>query len=179
MPTRRQTLVGVLALAFGSAAASASAFTSSTEPTSDLRVVVESELSLVPAREGASQYFELDGEGEIEALIFDQLNKRALTEFADLASIVNNGDLTFDRFELSFAVDGSDGEVVDALRIVGTDVDASGDTYTLLSGDDDLGPGDSVTFGIEMDFLSDGVPDAIANAEQPVSVDLSIDAIRE
>jgi hypothetical protein len=171
--------VGVMALGFGSAAASVSAFTSSTEPRSDLRVVVESELSLVPARDDTSEYFELDAEGEIEALVFDQLNKRATTEFADLASIVNNGDLAVDRFELSFDVEGSAGEVVDALRIVGDAVDASGGTYTLLPGDDALAPEERVTFGIETDFLSNGVPEAIADPEQSVSVDLEIDAIRE
>jgi len=179
MPTRRQTLVGVLALIFGSAAASASAFTSSTEPASDLRVVVESELSLVPAREDTGEYFELDSDGEIEAFVFDQLNKRAITEFAGLASIVNNGDVTFDRFELSFAVDGSDGAVVDAMQIVGDAVDASEGTYTLLSGSDTLGPGERITFGIETDFLSNSVPDAIADSRQAVSVTLAIDAVRE
>ena len=177
MPTRRQTLVGMLALGFGSAAASASAFTSSTEPQSDLRVVVESELSLVPAREDRTQYFDLDSEGEIEEFVFTKLNKRAITEFADLASIVNNGDLTYDRFELSFVAGGATQDVVEALKIVG-DVDANGGSYTLLSGAETLDPGDSVTFGIETDFLSDGVPDAVENSGQPVSVTLEIDAIR-
>jgi hypothetical protein len=177
MPTRRQTLVGMLALGFGSAAASASAFTSSTEPQSDLRVVVESELSLVPAREDTSQYFDLDSEGEIEEFVFTKLNKRAITEFADLASIVNNGDLTYDHFELSFAAGDTTEDVAAALKIVG-DVDKSGGTYTLLSGSETLDPGDIVTFGIETDFLSDGVPDAVENSGQPVSVTLEIDAIR-
>jgi hypothetical protein len=177
MPTRRQTLVGMLALGFGSAAASASAFTSSTEPQSDLRVVVESELSLVPAREDTSQYFDLDSEGEIEEFVFTKLNKRAITKFADLASIVNNGDLTYDRFELSFAAGDTTEDVAAALKIVG-DVDKSGGTYTLLSGSETLDPGDIVTFGIETDFLSDGVPDAVENSGQPVSVTLEIDAIR-
>ena len=179
MPTRRQTLVGMLALGFGGAAASASAFTSSTDPQSDLRVVVESELSLVPARQDTSQYFELDSEGEIEEFVFDQLNKRAITKFADLASIVNNGDVTADQIDMSFAVSGSNGEVVDTLAIIGGAVDASGNSYTLLSGSDDtLGPGDSVTFGIETDFLSDGVPDALTDTGQSVSVTLVIDPIR-
>ena len=171
MPTRRQTLAGVMALGFGSAAASVGAFTSSTASESDLRVIVESELSLIPARDDTSQYFDLDSEGEIEEFVFTKLNKRAITKFADLASIVNNGDLTYDRFELSFAAGDA------ALKIVG-DVDKSGGTYTLLSGSETLDPGDSVTFGIETDFLSDGVPDAIADSGQPVSVTLEIDAIR-
>ena len=167
----------MLALGFGSAVASASAFTSSTEPQSDLRVVVESELSLVPAREDTSQYFDLDSEGEIEEFVFTKLNKRAITEFADLASIVNNGDLTYDRFELSFAAGDTTEDVAAALKIVG-DVDKSGGTYTLLSGSETLDPGDIVTFGIETDFLSEGVPDAVENSGQPVSVTLEIDAIR-
>lgn len=178
MPTRRQTLAGVVALGFGSAAASVSAFTSSTESESDLRVIVESELSLVPAREDTSEYFELDADGEIDSFVFDQLNKRAITEFARLASIVNNGDLAFDRFELSFDVDGSDGEVVDALEIIGDTVDVSGSTYTLLPGDSALDSGERVTFGLKTDFLSNGVPQAIADPNQSVSVILQIDAIR-
>ena len=177
MPTRRQTLAGVMALGFGSAAASVGAFTSSTASESDLRVIVESELSLIPARDDTSQYFDLDSEGEIEEFVFTKLNKRAITKFADLASIVNNGDLTYDRFELSFAAGDTTEDVAAALKIVG-DVDKSGGSYTLLSGSETLDPGDSVTFGIEIDFLSDGVPDAIADSGQPVSVTLEIDAIR-
>ena len=177
MPTRRQTLVGMLALGFGSAAASASAFTSSTEPQSDLRVVVESELSLVPAREDTSQYFELDSEGEIEEFVFTKLNKHAVTEFANLASIVNNGDLTYDQFELSFVADDATGDVAKALKIVGG-TGNSGEPYTLLTDTGTLDPGGSVTFGIEMDFLSDGVPDAVANPGQSINVTLEIDAIR-
>ena len=111
MPTRRQTLVGVMALAFGSAAASASAFTSSTEPASDLRVVVESDLRLVPARDPADEpdregdgdpyrYVDTDDDGQIQSFEFRLLNKRAVTEFAGLASIVNNGDRTADRIDL-------------------------------------------------------------------------------
>jgi hypothetical protein len=168
-----------MALGFGSAAASVSAFTSSTDSESDLRVVVESDLRLIPARDDTSEYFELDAEEEIDSFVFDQLNKRAITEFAELASIVNDGDLAFDRFELSFDIDGSNGEIVDALRIVGDIVDASGNTYTLLPGNDALDPGERVTFGIKTDFLSDGVPSAIADSDQPVSVALEIDAIRE
>lgn len=179
-----------MALGFGSAAASASAFTSSSESGSDLRVVVDSDLRLVPARDPADtpdreddddpyRYVDTDGRGRVQSFEFRLLNKRAATEFADLASIVNNGDLAVDRFELSFDVEGSAGEVVDALRIVGDAVDASGGTYTLLPGDDALAPGERVTFGIETDFLSNGVPEAIADPEQSVSVDLEIDAIRE
>lgn len=178
MPTRRQILAGVMTLGFGSAAASVGAFTSSTESESDLRVVVKSELSLVPAREDTSEYFELDAEGEIDSFVFDQLNKRAITEFAGLASIVNDGDLAFDRFELSFDVEGSDGEVADALGIVGDAVDTSDTTYILLPGDNALDPGERVTFGIETDFLSSGVPQAITDSNQSVSVTLQINAIR-
>lgn len=179
MPTRRQTLAGVMALGFGSAAASASAFTSSSESQSDLRVVVDSDLRLVPAREDTSEYFELDSEGEIEALVFDQLNKRALTEFADLASIVNNGDLTADQIELSFTTDGADGEVTNALKIVGDDVSGDdGGPYTLLPPDETLGPGDSVTFGIEMDFLPDDGSNAVPDSDEAISVTLVVDPIR-
>lgn len=188
MPTRRQTLAGVMALGFGSAAASASAFTSSSESRSNLRVVVDSDLRLVPARDPADtpdraddddpyRYVDTDGRGRVQSFEFRLLNKRAATEFADLASIVNDGDLFYDRFELSFHADSA--AVADALRIVGDRVTDSGDTYTLLSSAETLGPGDRVTFGIETDFLSNGVPEAIADPERSVSVELEIDSIRE
>ena len=177
-----------MALGFGSAAASASAFTSRSESRSDLRVVVESDLRLVPARDPADtpdrendddpyRYVDTDGSGQVRSFEFRLLNERAATEFADLASIVNDGDLFYDRFELSFDADSA--AVADALRIVGDAVDASGPAYTLLSNAETLGPSDRVTFGIETDFLSNGVPEAIADPERSVSVVLEIDAIRE
>lgn len=183
MPTRRQTLAGMLALGFGSAAASVSAFTSSTEPDSDLRVVVESELSLVPARDPEDtpdqdgdddpyRYVDTDDDGQIQSFEFRHLNKNAITEFADLASIVNNGELTADRIELSFTTDGTGGEITEALKIVvpdENDIDNNDDgTYTLLPGDRTFGPGDSATFGIEMDFLSKDVPDTVTLVIDPI-----------
>jgi hypothetical protein len=175
-----------MALGFGSAAASASAFTSSSESGSDLRVVVDSDLRLVPARDPADtpdredddpyRYVDTDGRGRVQSFEFRLLNKRAATEFADLASIVNDGDLFYDRFELSFHADSA--AVADALRIVGDEVTDSGDTYTIHPPDGVLGPGERVTFGLEMDFLSNGVPDAIADSDEAVSVTLVVDPVR-
>lgn len=178
----------MLALGFGSAAASASAFTSSTEPQSDLRVVVESELSLVPLRNDGDggEYVETDNEGEVQSFEFQHLNKRAITDFGELVEIVNNGDLTFDRFELSFAAtdddDNSVPSVADALKIVvdGDAVDAPDGVYTLLEGEDALEPGTSVPFGLRVDLLPGSDPDDIDDLpEKTVEVTLQIDAIRE
>ena len=202
MPTRRQTLVGLLALGFGSAAASASAFTSSTEPTSDLRVVVESELRLVPARDPEDtpdqagdddpyRYVDTDDDGEIVAFDFQHLNKRAITDFGELAEVVNDGDLTFDRLEMEF-VAGEDADeaavsAADALKIVvpgeqDEELPGNDGAYTLLGDGDEnaLEPGTGVTFGIGVDLLPESDPGNIEDLpDGGTDVTLHIDAIRE
>lgn len=198
MPTRRQTLGGVMALVFGSAAATAGAFTSGVDATADMRVVVETELRLIPAPdrfgppgddpgEETYEYLEVDDGGEIQAFEFQHLNQRAITNFGELAEIVNNGDLAFDRFELSFSATDGNGDalpsVAETLTIVGEPDVVSEPTdgvYTLLAGEEELGPGDGVTFGLGVNLLPNQAPGSIADlpSEGPLRVTLTIDAIR-
>jgi hypothetical protein len=202
MPTRRQTLGGVIAVVLGGAGATVGAFSSSTEASADMRVVVESELRLIPAPDRfgtpdgdpgdeAYEYLDTDDDGEIQAFEFQHLNRRAVTDFGELAEIVNNGDLSVDHFELSFTATDADGDplpaVAGALTIVGDA--ASGPTtdgvYTLLAGGDELEPGEGVTFGLGVNLLSDRAPGSIEDLppedspDADFSVTLHIDAIRE
>lgn len=185
MPTRRQTLSGVTVLALGSAAATVGAFSSSADATADMRVVVETDLDIIPARDDQA-YVETDPDGLVDAFVFQELNERAITEFEDIAEIVNNGDTDVDHFELEFIATDADGNplgpVADILRILPKSPTGppSDGVYTLLENDGALAPGDGVVFGIEVNLLPGSAPGAIADLpDENFSVRLEITAAFE
>jgi len=179
-------LIGLSAAAVGGAFATAGAFTSSVSASADMRVVVVSELRITPARPDEA-YVETDGDGEVEAVVIDELNQRADSQFAGLARITNNGDVSIDRLEFTFEVtDESSGESLDSvsetLRILSDrEVSVGDDVYTLLADEDSrLDPGDDVTFGIAVNLLPESAPGSRSDLpEDPFSTTLEIDAIRE
>jgi hypothetical protein len=126
----------------------------------------------------------------VQAFEFRHLNQYAITDFGNLAEIVNNGDLAFDRFELSFSATDADGDslesVADALTVVGDDESSPTDgVYTLLDGSERLDPGEGVTFGLGVNLIPDRVPGSIGDLppeddpDAEFTVTLGIDAVRE
>ena len=142
----------------------AGAFSTSTTADADFRVIVVSELTLTPEREDES-YVEVDGEGEVTELVIQELNQRAVSRFDDLVRITNNGDITFDELDFEFEVtDSETGDriesVEESLRIIhnGTTIHDNGGVATILDDEDEeLAPGDSEIFGVEVDLRSIGM----------------------
>ncbi|GAB7092763.1 hypothetical protein JCM18237_30340 [Halorubrum luteum] len=152
MPTRRQTIIGLTSAAAGGAVLSAGAFTSSVSAGADMRVVVVSDLRLEPARED-NQYVNVEDD-EIE-IVIEKLNQRAFTDFGQLVRIVNEGNVGYDRLTFEFSVlDDSGPEAASVMGVVseGTDVAEDDDTF-VIEPEGGLGPGESITFGVTVNFL--------------------------
>ncbi|MDB9252628.1 hypothetical protein [Halorubrum ezzemoulense] len=161
MPTRRQTTIGLLSAAVGSAAVTSGSFLSGTAAAADLRVVVVSELTLTPGRTG-DEYVRADDDGEVTEIVIQKLNQRAISRFEDLIEVTNNGDVPYDRLEFSFSATDEDpdaSKVADTLRVVsGDDVSterAQGETTLLADTGETFDSGDAVTFGIVVDLIAD------------------------
>ncbi|MUW14245.1 hypothetical protein GJ633_05920 [Halorubrum sp. CBA1125] len=187
MPTRRQTAVGLVSAALGSAVVSSASVLSDTTATADLRVVVSSELTLTPGRAGG-EYVRTNGDGEVEAIVIEQLNQRSISRFEELVEITNNGEVTYDRLAFSFAPagDGSDGAnvaVAETLRVVSadepTEADSEGRTVLLADSDEAFAPGDDVTFGMVVNLIAADDPGNLDDLPEGSSVDLEIAAISD
>ena len=185
MPTRRQTTIGLLSAAVGSAAVTSGSFLSETASAADLRVVVVSELSLTPARPNA-EYVTTDEDGEVESIEIQHLNQRASTWFEGLIEIANNGDVTCDELAFEFtATDGDESsvEVAETLQVISgdepTETDSEGRTTLLADGDKSLGPGDAVTFGVLVNLNASSSPGNRNDLPNASDVALEITAIRE
>lgn len=156
MVTRRQTVIGLISAATGGAVLTSSAFSSSVSAGADMRVVVVTDLQLEPARSeearGEKKYVQENEAGEIEIQI-DSLNRRALSAFGELVRVVNNGDVTYDELWLEFeTVGGTD--ISEALGIISdTTVTEDNGVFKLYENQGALGPGDTVTFGIDVNLL--------------------------
>jgi hypothetical protein len=182
MPTRRQTALGLASMALGSAVVSSASFLSDTAAAADLRVVVSSELTLTPGREG-DEYVRTDDDGEVTEIVIRQLNQRAISRFEDLIEVTNNGDVPYDRLAFSFsasgdASDASSEAVAETLRVVSGDeqtaTDDEGRTTLLADADETFDTGDAVAFGIVVNLIAGDAPDDLES-----SVTLEIAAINE
>ena len=180
MVTRRQTLFGLISAAAGGAALSAGAFSSSVAADADMRVVVVSDLRLVPGRDG-EDYVKTDDEGLVEEIVLQKLNSSATSRFADLVRIVNEGTVAYD--ELSFEFEVSDGDRQDGIEetlqvtVLGRDIDADGSDRVAVE-DDALDPGgDGVPFGLLVNLIGSRDPGEISNLpDEPFEVELKIRA---
>ena len=190
MPTRRQTTIGLLSLALGSAAISSAAFSSSTAAGADLRVVVSSELTLTPARPEDpdskyqnGQHVVTDENGEVVEIVLEHLNQRSKSTFANLITVTNNGNVEYDQLAFEFVpTDDSPSEAslaaADSLDVIASDLETTIDedqTVLLAEPGASLEPGDSVTFGITVDLLPSSSDDIQALPTSP-NVDLKITA---
>ena len=193
MPTRRQTTIGLLSLALGSAAISSAAFSSSTAAGADLRVVVSSALTLTPARPEDpdseyqnGQHVVTDEDGEVTEIVFKKLNQRSKSTFANLITATNNGNVGYDRLIFEFVpAEDSPSEAslaaADSLDVIASDLETTtdeGQTVLLAEPGASLEPGDSVTFGITVDLLPSSSDDIQALPTSP-NVDLEITAERD
>ena len=182
MPTRRQTTIGLLSLALGSAAISSAAFSSSTAAGADLRVVVNSELTLTPARDPTSesayqnsQHVVTDENGEVVEIVLEHLNQRSKSTFANLITATNNGNVGYDQLAFKFVpMDDSPSEAslaaADSLDVIASDLETTtdeGQTVLLAEPSASLEPGNSVTFGITVDLLPSSSGDIQALPTSP------------
>ncbi|WP_435161796.1 hypothetical protein [Halorubrum sp. SY-15] len=193
MPTRRQTTIGLLSLALGSAAISSAAFSSSTAAGADLRVVVSSELTLTPARPEDpdseyqnGQHVVTDEDGEVTEIVFKKLNQRSKSTFANLITATNNGNVGYDQLAFEFVATGNSPSeaslaAADSLDVIASNLETTtdeGQTVLLAEPGASLEPGDSVTFGITVDLLPSSSDDIQALPTSP-NVDLEITAERD
>ena len=184
MPTRRQTTIGLLSAALGSAAVTSGSFLSGTAAAADLRVVISSELTLTPGRAG-EEYVRTDDDGEVTEIVIKKLNQRAISRFEDLIEVTNNGDVPYDRLEFSFsATDDPDAsKVAKTLRVVSGDnvstERAQGETTLLADTGETFDAGDAVTFGIVVNLIPGDPPGELEELLNASSVTLEIDAIDE
>jgi len=184
MVTRRQTLFGLISAAVGGAALSAGAFSSSVAADADMRVVVVSDLRLVPGRDG-EDYVKTDDEGLVEEIVLQKLNSSATSRFADLVRIVNEGTVAYDELSFEFEVfDGDDDrrngiEETLQVTVLGQDVDADG-SDRMAVGDDALDPGgDGVPFGLLVNLIESRPPGSVSDLpDEPFEVELTIRAHR-
>lgn len=86
------------------------------------------------------------------------INLNAITRFAELVEITNNGTQDVQTLELTLSGDGDTAEdVADAISIV-VDEEAYDQPSNLLDeADKTLNTGDSLTFGLEIDLLNNDV----------------------
>ncbi|QKG92000.1 hypothetical protein HPS36_03710 [Halorubrum salinarum] len=187
MPTRRQTTLGLASMALGSAVVSSASFLSGTTAAADLRVVVSSELSLSPGRAG-EEYVRTDDDSEVEAVVIEQLNQRAISRFEELIEVTNNGDVPYDRLAFSFSPSGdnpnqSSEAVAETLRAVSadepTETDAQGRTTLLADSDQTFDAGDTVSFGMVVNLIPDEAPGDLVELPEESSVTLEISAVEE
>lgn len=185
MPTRRQTTIGLLSAAVGSAAVTSGSFLSETTSTADLRVVVVSELSLKPGPN--EEYVTTNDAGEVESIEIRHLNQRASTWFEGLIEIANEGDVAYDRLAFEFTpageADESDEAVAETLQVISGDeptgTDEQGRTTLLAAADKSLGPGDAVEFGVTVNLVASSSPGDLDDLPDASDVALEITAIRE
>lgn len=178
MPTRRQTIIGLTSAATGGAVVSAGAFTSSVSAGADMRIVVVSELRLEPARDD-NAYVTTEG-GLVESIEIEHLNRHAFTDFGEIVRIVNEGNVSVDRFVFEFSeLDEADEPAAEVMGIVSeAAVEESNGTFTLTP-EDGLAPGGSVAFGITVDLLPDGDPELSDFPESSADLGLEIVAERD
>lgn len=183
MVSRRSAVLGLTALAFGGGAVTAAAFTSDVTPRGDMRVGLVSALRLIPARENEAHVI-VDEDGLVEEIVLDRLDRRAISRFAELVTIENIGNVTYDEIEFEFEVYDPDGRREDielALQIIsgGTELHGGSGNSTLLDDpNEDLGPGDTLTFGLLVNLLPDSGPATIADLPEDIDVTLMITAMQ-
>ena len=193
MPTRRQTLAGLLTLAAGGGAITTAALSSSTTPEADLRVVLQTELEIIPERPDEA-YVETDEDGRVTEFVLDALDKQAKSAFDDLARIRNLGTITYDEVVFEFEVTDEHGtttavtdEVEKALQVISGEIELHGDTGedTLLAGEDEeLAPvhegDDGLPFGLLINLHSNIGPATISDLpEEDLDIILRITAVRD
>lgn len=159
---------------------SAGAFSSQVAADADMRVVITSELRLVPGREDPT-YVTEDDDGQLEVTI-DSLNRNANTAFERLIRIINEGDLSYDELHFSFSPhdeDDPDADQAEALiEIISAEREVdeeNGDFIILADSEETLDPGDDLRFGIAVEFLSVDDPPDLSDG---VELALTITAVR-
>ena len=187
MPTRRQTTIGLLSAALGSAAVSSASLTSNVEPGADMRIVVASDLRMIPERDADDNYVREDANGEVEAIQIDQLNQYAATYFERLIRVENNGTVAFDRIAFEFEVSASTSEtetqMAETLAIVSADAALGTDDAgrTVLPAGERLEPGgEGVTFGIAVNLIPSSEPGTLSDLpDEEFEITLRVDPIPE
>ena len=173
-------IVGAGGALLGSGILSEAAFADSTSSSADLRVVVEADLDLLPARENEN-YVETDENGLVEAITLDhedaKPNQRATTVFGNLVALQNNGDIAVEELYFSVEVTGtdSDGGIADALSVVsdGAVLDDDEDLFVEREDIDELGPGEQLSFGLRLGLLEN-----VTEIPEDADVTLKIDPKR-
>ncbi|MGQ4554362.1 hypothetical protein [Halobellus sp. GM3] len=184
MASRRTVLVGLGGLVAGGGALIGTGAFTTVEAQRTVSVSTAGDanafLALTPAR-GDSAY--VDDSGDTIQINLDGtdsnngaasgLNQNARTRFENLVQVANNGTQDVASLTFTFSVTGTNNDSGHeaALKITSgsTTIDADGSTNLL---DSDLTPGNSVTFGVEVDLLDSGISDISDSAE----IDLTITA---
>lgn len=198
MPTRRTTLLGLGQLFLGAGALSSGAFGAAANVSSDLRVLVASDLALTAGRDDG-RYVETDDHGQVTAinLTDNPSNQHARTRFEDLVILTNHGDLNVHGLEFELEVvdnglqgdDPSAGDIEDVFQIVSAEgaIDAVGEENFFEISDADaikngeLAPGESIPFGLQIDLQPESGPGSIGSLPESERFDvvLTIRAKRE
>ncbi len=108
----------------------------------------------------------------------DGLNQNAVTRFENLVDVQNNGTQDVGTLELEIEVTGSndDGAHEDAFKItVGdTTLDPTNGNPVGILGEgtnpDQLTPGETATFGVEIDLLNEGITEIDEDAEFTLTI---------
>lgn len=189
-------MIGLGQLAFGAGVLGSGAFDATATTTADFRILVEIDLALTPGRPG-ERYVETDEDGRVTAINIDGtdstgdgLNQRARTRFEKLVDLTNNGDVPVHELYFEFEVtdaglQGSDptpSEIEEALQIVSAtgEIDATGDVdFFTISEDEDvddgeLGPGESLSFGIQVDLLPNSGIGSLDTLPDPDRFDVTL-----
>lgn len=183
MVSRRNVLVGLGGIVAGSGALFATGAFTTVQAARTVTIETAGDasafLALTPARDDEAFVGETS-DGRIEINLDGSetsasgINRNARSRFDNLVAVTNQGTETIEFLGFEFDVDGADqddDDVEDALRITSGDatIDANG-TENLLdesdegdAGDDELDPGESVPFGIEVDLLDSDVDDITGN----------------
>lgn len=147
-------------------------------------------LALTPARgdgafvddSGDTVEINLDGT-DSENDNADGLNQNAVTRFENLVDVQNNGTQDVGTLELEIEVTGinDDGAHEDAFKITVGDTTldpTNGNPVGILgegTNSDPLTPGETATFGIEIDLLNEGITEIDEDAEFTLTITAEAD----
>jgi len=173
MASRRTVLIGLGGLvAGGGALIGTGAFTTvEAERTVSVETAGDADafLSLTPARDDDEYVEQTDGTIQINLDGNDEgasgLNQDAITTFRNLVTVANNGTQTVTSVTLEFTETPGDVDAGDTFSFPVDETDDDGED-TVDNGDNvltgnndipsDLGAGDSVNFGLEIDLIDGG-----------------------
>lgn len=183
MVTRRNVLVGLGGLVAGSGALFATGAFTTVQAQRTVTIETAGDAGAFLALEAArpnDEYVGTTSDGRIQIFLdgtdaaAQGINRGARSRFENLVNVTNQGTEDVDSLTFQFDVTGADqndADVEAALKITSGDTTIAADgSQNLVDesveggvGDDVLGPGEFVPFGIEVDLLNSNVEDISGN----------------